>query len=81
MSDTSPSGENGPPEVGDDVELIDTLSSGDVVYFERVEPTRVLVHAMTTDMFRSYKGPLFILDLGDRTGCARFVQVPRDQVE
>ena len=60
MTDSAPSTRHGPPEVEDDVELADDLTAGDIVYFERVSPSLVVVDAMTNDRLQSYTGPLFI---------------------
>ena len=81
MTDGAPSTRRGPPQVGDYIELADALTAGDIVYFERVAPSRVLVHAMTSELLQSYTGPLFILEVGNGASSARFRQVSREDVE
>lgn len=81
MTDAASSTRHGPPEIGDDVELADALSAGDIVYFDRVGPSRVLVHAVTKEVLQAFSGPLFILELGNCPSSARFRPVSRDDLE
>ena len=67
--------------IGDEVVTADELAKGDIVYFERVAPNRVVVRAMTDEVLASYDGPLFVVAAIDATGVARFLEVSRDDVE
>ena len=67
--------------VGDQVVTADDLAEGDIAYFERVGPNRVVVRAMTDELLRQYSGPIFAVIGIDAKGLAQFQEVSREDVE
>jgi len=67
--------------LGANVVTADDLSNGDIVYFERVTPNRVVVRLVAHDMLATYSGPIFAVVIRDASGKADFRQVSRDDLE
>jgi len=70
-----------PLTVGDDVVTADDLTDGDIVYFDRVAPNRVVVRLVTREFLATYGGVIFAVAILDASGKAHFRQISRDDVE
>lgn len=67
--------------VGDQVVTADSLMNGDIVYFDRIAPDRVVVRLVTHELLATYDGPIFAVVMEDGSRNAGFRLVSRDEVE
>jgi len=69
------------PVLGDSVVTADDLSHGDIVYFVRVAPDRVVARLVTHDLLATYGGPIFAVVVRDSFGRVNFTQISHGDVE
>ena len=60
---------------GDQIETVTAIRRGSVVGFERVEPHRVLLRALSPEEQRAYAGPMYRIDKSETPGQLTLKQV------
>jgi hypothetical protein len=66
-----------PPElkVGDEVEVTTDIRRLDIVCWERVSETKLLMRALSPEEAAAYSGRKFQVDKGDEPGTMKYIEV------
>ena len=63
-----------PAGTGDEIVVVDEIRRGDIVWFERVEPQKLALRILCSDMADTFSGNRYRIDRGSQPGTIKLVE-------